>query len=297
MDQLDNLGVDEIEDMVIDGKEEQSIEPHTGMEFDSEKQAYNFYNAYGYIAGFSIRKQSSYINSKGIKTAVRMVCSKEGKTRKTKKQMEETIGGLIEKTPEKERSMQRSECKALCHVRLHKDGIWRVTSYYNEHNHQLVPNTPSKRRHLKSHKYLSMENRAKIELLTQHNVHAAQIREIIADQSGGKENLHFSKKDVHNHITRVKKSLVGVDVNAMLDFFRLRQQIDADFFFEVEPDEDNVAKNIFWVDGRSRRAYQEFGDVIIFDTTYHTNKYKMSFALFVGVNHHQQSIFFFLCPS
>ena len=33
-----------------------------------------------------------------------------------------------------------------------------------------------------------------------------------------------------------------------------------------------------------------FGDVITFDTTYLTNPYKMSFALFVGVNHHGQSI-------
>ena len=33
-----------------------------------------------------------------------------------------------------------------------------------------------------------------------------------------------------------------------------------------------------------------FGDVITFDTTYLTNPYKMSFAPFVGVNHHGQSI-------
>ncbi|XP_078174432.1 protein FAR1-RELATED SEQUENCE 3-like [Carex rostrata] len=61
---------------------------------------------------------------------------------------------------------------------------------------------------------------------------------------------------------------------------------------EMDNDEDNVAKTIFWVDDRSRRAYREFGDVIIFDTTYNTNKYRMPFALLVGVNHHQQSIFF-----
>ncbi|XP_026434337.1 protein FAR-RED IMPAIRED RESPONSE 1-like [Papaver somniferum] len=37
-------------------------------------------------------------------------------------------------------------------------------------------------------------------------------------------------------------------------------------------------------------AYKEFGDVVSFDTTYLTNKYNMPFALFVGVNHHGQSI-------
>ena len=33
----------------------------------------------------------------------------------------------------------------------------------------------------------------------------------------------------------------------------------------------------------------DFDDVISFDTTYLTNKYDMSFAPFVGVNHHGQS--------
>ncbi|KAK9939545.1 hypothetical protein M0R45_016237 [Rubus argutus] len=39
-------------------------------------------------------------------------------------------------------------------------------------------------------------------------------------------------------------------------------------------------------------AYQYFGDVITFDTTYRTNKYEMPFAPFTGVNHHFQSIQF-----
>ncbi|XP_042968141.1 protein FAR1-RELATED SEQUENCE 5-like [Carya illinoinensis] len=51
-------------------------------------------------------------------------------------------------------------------------------------------------------------------------------------------------------------------------------------------------KNVFWADARSRAAYQSFGDVITFDTTYLTNAYKMPFAPFVGVNHHGQSILF-----
>ncbi|XP_042983392.1 protein FAR1-RELATED SEQUENCE 2-like [Carya illinoinensis] len=46
------------------------------------------------------------------------------------------------------------------------------------------------------------------------------------------------------------------------------------------------------IHARSRVAYQSFGDVFTFDTTYLTNAYKMSFAPFVGVNHHDQSILF-----
>ncbi|XP_028065018.1 uncharacterized protein LOC114268099 [Camellia sinensis] len=49
-------------------------------------------------------------------------------------------------------------------------------------------------------------------------------------------------------------------------------------------------RNLFWADAMSRAAYEEFGDVVSFDTTYLTNKYDMPFALFIGVNHHGQSI-------
>jgi hypothetical protein len=49
---------------------------------------------------------------------------------------------------------------------------------------------------------------------------------------------------------------------------------------------------VFWVDARSRASYESFGDVMTFDTIYLTNKYGMPFALFMGVDHHDQSTLF-----
>ncbi|KAG6624393.1 hypothetical protein CIPAW_16G024000 [Carya illinoinensis] len=65
-----------------------------------------------------------------------------------------------------------------------------------------------------------------------------------------------------------------------------------EFFYAIDVGPDMRLKNVFWADARSRAAYQSFGDVITFDTTYLTNAYKMPFAPFVGVNHHGQSILF-----
>ncbi|RYR53832.1 hypothetical protein Ahy_A06g029077 [Arachis hypogaea] len=45
----------------------------------------------------------------------------------------------------------------------------------------------------------------------------------------------------------------------------------------------------FWADARSRAAFEYFGDVISFDTTYNTNRYNLVCGSFVGVNHHGQS--------
>ena len=62
------------------------------------------------------------------------------------------------------------------------------------------------------------------------------------------------------------------------------------FFFSIDLDEHDRLRNVFWTDRRSRAAHKYFGDVITFDTTYLTNMHDMPFALFVGVNHHDQSI-------
>ncbi|RYR18903.1 hypothetical protein Ahy_B03g063520 [Arachis hypogaea] len=72
------------------------------------------------------------------------------------------------------------------------------------------------------------------------------------------------------------------------------------FFFELELEEDQSIKLAFWADARSRAAFEYFGDVISFDTTYNTNcplevyigcffGYNLVCGSFVGVNHHGQS--------
>jgi hypothetical protein len=58
----------------------------------------------------------------------------------------------------------------------------------------------------------------------------------------------------------------------------------------MDVDDSSRLRNVFWADARCRAAYEYFGEVITFDTTYLTNKYDMPFAPFVGVNHHGQSI-------
>ncbi|XP_024634837.2 protein FAR-RED IMPAIRED RESPONSE 1-like [Medicago truncatula] len=55
-------------------------------------------------------------------------------------------------------------------------------------------------------------------------------------------------------------------------------------------DDESRLRNVFWADARCRVAYEYFGEVITFDTTYLTNKYDMPFVPFVGVNHHGQSM-------
>ena len=241
---MDDFPIDDEDLRDKEAMKEAGLEPHVGMDFSSRQAAYDFYNAYGYLLGFSIRMNSHYKNTKGVITSMRLVCSKQGFKGSQKIQMNDTreIGvASNERTPKKQVSDHRCGCKAACHVKLHEDGVWRITGLHKDHNHPFVKNTPSKKRHLRSHKNISMEDKADIELLNEQNIGATQIREYLADKAGGKMNLCYSKKDVSNQITSGKRNLIGVDVNAMVDYFMRRQQEDEVFFFEIEPDEDNAA--------------------------------------------------------
>ncbi|XP_022849843.1 protein FAR1-RELATED SEQUENCE 5-like [Olea europaea var. sylvestris] len=82
----------------------------------------------------------------------------------------------------------------------------------------------------------------------------------------------------HRHISNVKKAL-------------RRKKIQF-FYFDFDKDSDDKFVRCFWADSFSRRVYNFFGDVVVFNTTYNTNRYGMIFAPFTRVNHHGQTIIF-----
>ncbi|XP_028070209.1 protein FAR-RED IMPAIRED RESPONSE 1-like [Camellia sinensis] len=96
-----------------------------------------------------------------------------------------------------------------------------------------------------------------------------------------------------NYSNNARRLRLGIgDAESVTHYFHKMQQQNSNFYTAINLDEDGRMRNLFWADARSRAAYKAFGDVVSFDTTYLTNKYDMPFALFVGVNHHGQSILF-----
>ncbi|XP_042982391.1 protein FAR1-RELATED SEQUENCE 5-like isoform X1 [Carya illinoinensis] len=107
---------------------------------------------------------------------------------------------------------------------------------------------------------------------------------------GGFENLPFLEKDCRNYIDKARHLRLGAGgAGALREYFERMQYKNPGFFASMDLDDDGRLKNVFWADPRSRAAYDSFGDVVTFDTTYLTNRYGMPFAPFVGVNHHGQS--------
>lgn len=84
----------------------------------------------------------------------------------------------------------------------------------------------------------------------------------------------------------------GGDAQTMINHFMHLQSEDSNFFYSFQVDEDGRLCNFFWRDSISKLHYECFGDVMIFDTTYRTNRYDMICAPFVGVNNHWKNTFF-----
>ncbi|XP_073223386.1 protein FAR-RED IMPAIRED RESPONSE 1-like [Cicer arietinum] len=112
----------------------------------------------------------------------------------------------------------------------------------------------------------------------------------LVKDAGGHENVPFCERDVRNYINKERRAIGKEgDGNALISYFCQMKEHNSDFFYDINLDDDFHVKNMFWVDARSKAAYEYFGDVVTFDTTYLTNKYDMPFDVFVGVNYRGQS--------
>ncbi|XP_042979906.1 protein FAR1-RELATED SEQUENCE 5-like [Carya illinoinensis] len=155
----------------------------------------------------------------------------------------------------------------------------------NIHNHVTV--SPKKTRLLRSHKVLDEYSQRVLDLNDQAGIRLNKNFFSLVVDAGGFENFQFQEKDCQNYIDKARHLQLGKGGGDALNqyFKRMRDKNDG-FVSVMDVDDEGRLRNVFWADARSRAAYEYFGDVVTFDTTYLTNRYRIPFAPFVGVNHH-----------
>ncbi|XP_030952293.1 protein FAR1-RELATED SEQUENCE 5-like isoform X2 [Quercus lobata] len=264
------------------------VEPTLGMEFTSEDDARNFYNAYAKQTGFSIRVNSYYRSKKdNLIISREFCCSKEGFRR-------ERCGKRIDSGDDmkrrRARPITREGCKALMTVRKRDNGKWFVAKLEKNHNHELV--TPAMRHFLRSHKQDFDPSKCLSHSCSSPGMGLSDPVNVLINDSNGFDKLVFTAQNSVNYIGRGRLSTFGIDAQSLLRFFKVMQASDPAFFYAIQFNEEDRLSSVFWVDTRSRITYNRFSDFVAFDTTYQVNQYKMPFAPFTGVNHHKQSVLF-----
>jgi zinc finger SWIM domain-containing protein 3 len=254
--------------------------------FVSEAAAYTFYNGYARQEGFSVRK-FKFKETKGANKIVRrrrFVCSREGKRNSKFLTMDNRTRRL--------RPLSRCNCKAELDVKLDRgSGVWRVAKFVYKHSHKCAEPTESP--FLWSHRRIKDFQKAEILALAAAGVRKHVIMDTFLSKYGRYTTVGFTRKDLYNMCCREKRKLLaGGDATSAIAMMENRRKKFADFFFEYDVDSKGRLKSLFWCDAQSRQDYNDYGDVLVFDSTYKMNRYGMPFVPFVGINNHRRTTVF-----
>ncbi|XP_023748884.1 protein FAR1-RELATED SEQUENCE 5-like [Lactuca sativa] len=256
-----------------------------GKVFNTPKDAYTFYNQYAFLHGFGIRVHWSFKNKTTNEPYRKTyVCNKQG--------FKSLKGNTLCGGTKKRRRDLRTGCQAMLRISKGKDGEWFVDVFNDKHNHELSI-TPTKvmkhRSHGKIHR--SMACKSLMVELGQSGLRPCQIKKAV-NVMKTPYNVDVTSKQCADVLFEQRKQYKGKEFYGLIKHFQDKALVDSNQYFAVDLFDDGSPRNVFWADGRSRDAYTKFGDVVVFDVTYMTNKFKMPFAPFIGVNHHGQSILF-----
>ncbi|WVY99058.1 hypothetical protein V8G54_031209 [Vigna mungo] len=168
---------------------------------------------------------------------------------------------------------------------------WMVTCFENSHNHVLLDDKEI--RFLPAYRDIPINDQARMLLLSKAGCSVSLIMRVLEAEKGIETgHLPFLDKDIRNFIKSQSSIDKDNDASYVLKLCKGLKDKDYAFQYDFTLDENNKLKHIIWVFGDSIRAYEAFGDVVVFDTTYRINCYDMPLGLWVGVDNHGNSIFF-----
>lgn len=256
--------------------------PAIDMEFDTEEIAFDFYREYAKMTGFSIRRHHMHKDVSGKIIDRTFCCSCQGHRKDDKRD-----AGIKKHRPE-----TRTNCSALMTINCRYTGIYKITKFVAEHQgHDLV--SPAKTHMLRSHRRLTTLQASQADNIERAGIAPTAGFAFMTNEGGGREEVGFIFEDYKNYLRSKRSIEMKVsDTGGIFEYLQQKQLNDPSFFYAVQVDEDASITNILWVDGRMKFDYVHFGDVICFDTTHKKNKEGRPFALFVGVNHHKQTVIF-----
>ncbi|CAN6167136.1 unnamed protein product, partial [Urochloa humidicola] len=255
------------------------------MMFGNEDEGFEFYNCYAYEKGFSVRKEyCEWDNGHNERTLRKFVCSCEGF--RAEKELKREV------KMRRPRNITRCGCCAKLVIALDQNTRqWYVKDFIDEHNHPMMEEDLSC--FLRSHRRISDDQKAEIVQLLISGIRKHQIMDIMIRRYGGYDKVGFTARDLYNfcHVNKLETLSAG-DAQTIMRYMIESKRRDPDFFFQYKTDGRGHLTGLLWCDFQCQMDYRAFGDVVVFDGTYKTNKYNMPLVPFVGVNHHKSTVIF-----
>ncbi|XP_012851884.1 PREDICTED: protein FAR1-RELATED SEQUENCE 5-like [Erythranthe guttata] len=258
-----------------------------GQQMKSLEDTYLLYCEYGRIEGFSVRKgKQDYFHDNSKELYMKeFECS----CKRTKDEKRSTKN----KEPIYLKNETRFGCAARLRIGRIKNEEWRVTIFDIQHNHDMV--SPDQSYMLRSACSISYAKGNTLKTLVDAGFSIPNAYSYLQQESHGRENVGFLKKNAYNYINRIAKDHKQVedgDAAELIRHFKNKSNNDILFYWDFQVDENNRMCNFFFRDGWSPVDHEAFGDFVSFDTTYKTNKYNLICAPFTGINHHKNNVMF-----
>ncbi|KAK4479980.1 hypothetical protein RD792_013034 [Penstemon davidsonii] len=171
--------------------------------------------------------------------------------------------------------LTRCGCKASLRViRDLNSGKYIVSRFFNNHNHEL---------HGCMKSTMSQSDKTMLALMTKIGFKPSQVMHYLEQLAGGAGKLSFRRKSGYNWLNKLRAERIQKgDMKTVINDLEELKLKDASLFYKYSSVEDGTLTRLFWCDGCSRAEYKAFGDVLIFDSTYKTNKYLYPLVIFSG---------------
>ncbi|TVU43728.1 hypothetical protein EJB05_10216 [Eragrostis curvula] len=181
------------------------FEPVLGLTFDSEDEAFEFYNMYSYEAGFGIKKSTLKKNDKKFQTLRELRCLCSGGDDRV------------------EYKTKKTGCQAM--IRLHRtsDDGWFISCIRSEHNHPLTE-TCGETKEWFSHKKIDQSTKDMIKYLRENNVSLTKVNCIMGSIFGSMHNSPLTKRSLRTICSQIAKDQMDDDVQKTLEVRNVRRR-------------------------------------------------------------------------
>ncbi|XP_057760804.1 protein FAR1-RELATED SEQUENCE 5-like [Arachis stenosperma] len=143
---------------------------------------------------------------------------------------------------------------------------------------------------LPSHRQISESDKAQVDSLKKFGIATSKIMTYMAGQLGGYGMPRFTKRDLYNYVHSQRVAQIN-DGDAAVTISYLEGKANTDMMTVArytKTGEDRLG-SLLWADGQMMVDYRLFGDVLTFDATYRSKKYKKPLVVFSETNHHKQT--------
>ncbi|XP_076900829.1 protein FAR1-RELATED SEQUENCE 5-like [Bidens hawaiensis] len=126
--------------------------------------------------------------------------------------------------------------------------------------------------------------------LSNMNLGPVKAFNLMRTQYGGFEKVGAIKDDCKNFKQGLNCYIGEYDAEMIVQRLCAKRTFSYDYSFKYDVIDDRELIRVFWADEISKSNYLAFGDIISFDATFKTNKYKMVFVPFTEIDNHCHSV-------